>query len=45
MAFQRPKDEGLAGLRGAFSYKLSPQSRLMLRPQARRVLISYSATW
>jgi hypothetical protein len=45
MAFQRPKDEGLAGLRGAFSYKLSAQSRLMLRPQARRVLISYSATW
>lgn len=45
MAFERPKGEGLAGLRGAFSYQLSPQSRLTLRPQARRVMLSYSATW
>lgn len=45
MTFERPKGEGLAGLRGAFSYQLSPQSRLTLRPQARRVMLSYSATW
>lgn len=45
MAFERPKTEGIAGLRGAFSYRLGPQSRLMLRPQARRVMLSYSATW
>lgn len=45
MAFERPKSEGLAGLRGAFSYQLSPQSRLTLRPQARRVMLTYSATW
>ena len=45
MAFERPKGEGLAGLRGAFSYQLSSQSRLTLRPQARRVMLSYSATW
>lgn len=45
MAFEKPKSEGLAGLRGAFSYQLTPQSRLTLRPQARRVMLSYSATW
>lgn len=45
MAFQKPKGEGLAGLRGAFSYQLSSQSKLTLRPQARRVMLSYSATW
>lgn len=45
MAFERPKSEGLAGLRGALSYRLSPQSRLTLRPQAHRVMLSYSATW
>jgi len=45
MNFERPKGEGLAGLRGAFSYQLGPQSRLTLRPQARRVMLSYSATW
>ena len=45
MNFERPKGEGLAGLRGALSYKLGPQSRLMLRPQARRVMLTYSATW
>jgi hypothetical protein len=45
MAFERPKSDGLAGLRGAFSYQLSSQSRLMLRPQAHRVMLSYSATW
>lgn len=45
MAFEKPKSEGLAGLRGAFSYQLSSQSRLTLRPQARRVMLSYSATW
>ncbi|WP_457323590.1 hypothetical protein [Roseateles sp. P5_E11] len=45
MAFERPKGEGLTGLRGAFSYQLSSQSRLTLRPQARRVMLSYSATW
>lgn len=45
MAFEKPRSEGLAGLRGAFSYQLTPQSRLTLRPQARRVMLSYSATW
>lgn len=45
MAFERPKKEGLVGLRGAFSYDLSSQSRLMLRPQAHRVMLSYAATW
>lgn len=45
MSFERPKDSGLAGLRGAFSYQLSSQSKLTLRPQARRVMLSYSATW
>jgi len=45
MAFEKPRNEGLAGLRGAFSYQLGPQSKLTLRPQARRVMISYSATW
>lgn len=45
MAFERPKGDGLAGLRGAFSYQLSAQSRLTLRPQARRVMLSYSASW
>lgn len=45
MAFEKPRNEGLAGLRGAFSYQLSPQSRLTLKPQARRVMVSYSATW
>lgn len=45
MSFERPKNDGLSGLRGAFTYKLSSQSRLMLKPQARRVMISYSATW
>lgn len=45
MAFERPKGEGLAGLRGALSYRLSSQSRLTLRPQAHRVMLSYSATW
>ena len=45
MAFERPKGAGVAGLRGAFSYQLSSQSRLTLRPQARRVMLAYSATW
>lgn len=45
MAFEKPKGDGLAGLRGAFSYQLNSQSRLTLRPQARRVMLSYSATW
>ena len=45
MTFEKPRSEGLAGLRGAFSYQLTPQSRLTLRPQARRVMLSYSATW
>jgi len=45
MAFEKPKSEGLSGLRGAFTYQLSSQSRLTLRPQARRVMLSYSATW
>ena len=45
MAFERPKSEGLVGLRGAFSYQLNKQSRLTLRPQARRVMVNYSATW
>lgn len=45
MAFEKPKNDGLTGLRGAFTYKLSSQSRLTLRPQARRVMVSYSATW
>jgi hypothetical protein len=45
MNFERPRNEGLAGLRGAFSYRLGPQSRLTLRPQAHRVMLSYSARW
>ena len=45
VSFAKPKSEGLAGLRGALSYQLTSQSRLMLRPQARRVMVSYSATW
>ena len=45
VSFEKPKSDGLTGLRGAFSYQLTPQSRLMLRPQARRVMLSYSATW
>lgn len=45
MAFQKPKNEGLAGLRGALSYQLSSQSKLTLRPGGRRVMLSYSATW
>ncbi|MGQ3051302.1 MAG: hypothetical protein ACT6S0_05925 [Roseateles sp.] len=45
MAFEKPKKEGLAGLRGAFTYQLSSQSRLTLRPRARSVMVSYSATW
>jgi hypothetical protein len=45
MSFQRPKSDGVAGLRGALSYKLGPQSKLMLRPQARRVMVTYAATW
>lgn len=45
MDFQRAKTEGVAGLRGALSYKLGPQSKLMLRPQARRVQVTYAATW
>jgi hypothetical protein len=45
MNFARPKSEGLAGLRGAFSYQLNKQSRLMLRPQAHRVMLGYSANW
>lgn len=45
MNFERPKDEGLAGLRGALSYNLGPQSRLTVRPQAHRVMLTYSARW
>lgn len=45
MAFERSKTEGVAGLRGAFSYQLGRQSRLMLKPQARRVTLTYAATW
>lgn len=45
MAFEKPKGEGIAGLRGAFSYDLNSHSRLMLRPQAHRVMLSYSANW
>lgn len=45
MNFERPRSEGLAGLRGALSYKLGPQSKLMLKPQARRVQLTYAATW
>ena len=45
MNFQRPKGDGVASLRGALSYKLSSQSKLMLRPQARRVMVTYAATW
>lgn len=45
MAFERSKTEGVAGLRGAFSYQLGKQSRLMLKPQARRVSVTYAATW
>jgi len=45
MNFERPRSEGLAGLRGALSYKLGPQSKLMLKPQARRVQLTYAASW
>ena len=45
MNFERAKGQGLAGLRGALSYQLSPQSRLMLRPQAHRVMLTYAANW
>jgi hypothetical protein len=45
MNFTRPKGEGLAGLRGALSYKLGPQSKLMVRPRARSVMLTYAATW
>lgn len=45
MTFERSKSEGLTGLRGALSYNLGPQSRLTLRPQAHRVMLSYSARW
>ncbi|MCE4555484.1 hypothetical protein [Pelomonas cellulosilytica] len=45
MNFEKPKDAGMAGLRGAFSYRLSSQSKLTLKPQARRVMVAYSATW
>lgn len=45
MAFERSRTQGVAGLRGAFSYQLGPQSRLMLKPQARRVTLTYAATW
>lgn len=45
VAFERPRGEGLTGLRGAFSYDLNSHSRLMLRPQAHRVMLSYAATW
>ncbi|HEY9105362.1 MAG TPA: hypothetical protein VIN58_01700 [Roseateles sp.] len=45
MNFERPRSGGLAGLRGALSYKLGPQSKLMLKPQAHRVQLTYAATW
>lgn len=45
MSFEKPKDQGLAGLRGALSYKMGPQSKISLRPQARRVMVTYAATW
>lgn len=45
MSFQRSKTEGVAGLRGALSYKLGSQSKLSLRPSARRVMVTYAATW
>lgn len=45
MDFKRSRSEGVAGLRGALSYKLGPQSKLMLKPQARRVQVTYAATW
>jgi len=45
MSFERSRSEGLAGLRGAFSYQLGKQSRLTLRPQAHRATLTYSATW
>lgn len=45
MNFERNKKDGISGLRGAFSYQLSPTSQLALRPNARRVQVSYSAKW
>lgn len=45
MSFEKPKDGGVAGLRGALSYKLGGQSKLTLRPSARRVMVTYAATW
>ena len=45
MAFEKSKDSGVASLRGALSYKLGAQSKLTLRPSARRVMVTYAATW
>jgi len=45
MNFTRPKGDGLAGLRGALSYKLGAQSKLMVRPRARSLMLTYAATW
>lgn len=45
MAFEKPKKEGLAGLRGAFSYSVGPRSQLAVRPSGRRLMISYSSNW
>ena len=45
MAFEKPKKEGIAGLRGAFSYELSPRSQVAVRPSGRRLMLSYSSKW
>lgn len=45
MAFRPAPGGSLSGLRGAFTYQLGPQSRLVLKPQARRVVVTLSATW
>ncbi|RZJ06062.1 MAG: hypothetical protein EOP39_19580 [Rubrivivax sp.] len=45
MNFEKSKDSGLGGLRGALSYKLSSQSKITLRPSGRRVMMTYAATW
>jgi hypothetical protein len=45
MNFQKSKDSGIGGLRGALSYKLSSQSKITLRPSGRRVMMTYAANW
>lgn len=45
MRFERPRDQGLAGLRGALRYQLSRDSQIIVKPRARRVSVTYTASW